>query len=82
MLPDRDTSAFVYANAFTYYEGSAGASKDLELGGLLTENAKGTVYSETSLFLYQAPWKILRGQYGVGLIVPYVWLKVQGDVLQ
>jgi hypothetical protein len=81
MLPDRDTSAFVYANAFTYYEGSAGASKDLELGGLLTASAKGTVYSDTFLFLYQTPWKILRGQYGVGLIVPYVWLKVQGDVL-
>jgi hypothetical protein len=81
MLPDRDTSSFVYANAFTYYEGSSGASNDLEFGGLLTADAKGTVYSDTSVFLYQAPWKILGGQYAVQLIVPYVWLKVQGDVM-
>src|SRR5258708_34600456 len=64
MLPDRDTSSFVYANAFTFYEGSSGASKDLEFGGLLTANAKGTIYSDTSVFLYQAPWKLLGGQYG------------------
>jgi hypothetical protein len=81
MLPDRDASTLVYANAFTYYKGSAGASKELELGGLLTANVKGTVYSETSFFLYQAPWKILGGQYGVALVVPYVWLKVKGNVV-
>ena len=81
MLPDRDTSSVVYANAFTYYEGTAGAGKDLEFGGLLTADAKGTVYSDTSLFLYQAPWKILGGQPAVELLVPYVWLKVQGDVM-
>jgi hypothetical protein len=80
MLPDRDTSSLVYANAFTYYEGTAGAGKDLEFGGLLTANGKGTIYSDTSVFLYEAPWKILGGQYAVQLIVPYVWLKVQGDV--
>ncbi len=80
MLPDRDTSSLVYANAFTYYQGTSGASKDLEFGGLLTANAKGTIYSDTSVFLYQAPWKILGGQYAVQLIVPYVWLKVEGDV--
>lgn len=80
MLPDRGTSSFVYANGFTYYEGSAGAANDLEFGGLLTANAKGTVYSDTSLFLYQAPWQILGGQYAVELLVPYVWLNVQGDV--
>lgn len=81
MLPDRDTSSLVYANGFTYYEGTAGAGKELEFGGLLTADAKGTVYSDTSLFLYQAPWKILGGQPAVELIVPYVWLKVQGDVM-
>ena len=80
MLPDRDASTLVYANGFTYYEGSAGATKDLEFGGLPTADAKGTVYSDTSLFLYQAPWKILGGQYAAELLVPYVWLKVQGDV--
>jgi len=81
MLPNRDTSSLVYANAFTYYEGTSGADKDLEFGGLLTADAKGTIYSDTSLFLYQAPWKILGGQPAVELLVPYVWLKVQGDVM-
>jgi hypothetical protein len=33
MLPDRGTSTFAYLNAFTYYHGSTGASRDLELGG-------------------------------------------------
>jgi len=81
MLPDRDSSTLVYANAFTYYHGSATGSKDLEFGGLLTANAKATIYSDTSFFLYQSPWKLLGGQYGVALLVPYVWLEVEGDVL-
>jgi hypothetical protein len=33
MLPDRGTSTFAYLNAFTFYDGSAGASRNLELGG-------------------------------------------------
>src|SRR5262249_47006209 len=81
MLPDRGTSSFVYANAFTYYHGSVGGNKELEFGGLLTANAKGTAYSDTSLFLYQAPVSVLEGQYGASVIVPYVWLEVEGNVV-
>ena len=55
MLPDRGTSTFVYVNAFTYYQGTAGASRDLQLGGQVAANVKGTVYADTSIFLYQAP---------------------------
>jgi len=58
MLPDRGTSTFAYLNAFTYYHGSTGASRDLELGGQVAANVKGTVYADTSIFLYQAPWTI------------------------
>ena len=43
MLPDRGTSTFAYVNAFTYYHGSTGASRDLELGGQVAANVKGTV---------------------------------------
>jgi hypothetical protein len=80
MLPDRDSSSFLYANGFTYYHGSANPSKTLEFGGLLTSDAKATIYADTSLFMYQVPWKFLEGQYAVQLLVPYVWLDVQGDV--
>lgn len=81
MLPDRGTSTFVYANAFTYYNGSNSASRDLQLGGQVAANVKGTVYADTSIFLYQAPWKLLGGQYGAALAVPYVWLDVKANLL-
>ena len=81
MLPDRDTSTFAYLNAFTYYHGSTGASRDLELGGQVAANVKGTVYADTSIFFYQAPWKLLGGQYGAALAVPYVWLDVKANLL-
>jgi hypothetical protein len=61
MLPDRETSTFAYVDAFTYYHGSTGASRDLELGGQVAANVKGTVYADTSIFLYQAPWTLLGG---------------------
>jgi hypothetical protein len=81
MLPDRETSTFVYANAFTYYDGSAGASRDLQLGGQVAANIKTTFYADTSIFLYQAPWTLLGGQYAGALAVPYVWLDVKASLL-
>jgi hypothetical protein len=81
MLPDRGTSTFAYLNAFTYYHGSTGASRDLELGGQVAANVKGTVYADTSIFLYQAPWTLLGGQYGAALAVPYVWMDVKANLL-
>ena len=81
MLPDSGTSTFAYLNAFTYYHGSTGASRDLELGGQVTANVKGTVYADTSIFLYQAPWTLLGGQYGAAVAVPYVWMNVKGNLL-
>ncbi len=81
MLPDRGTSTFAYLNAFTYYHGSTGASRDLELGGQVAANVKGTAYADTSIFLYQAPWTLLGGQYGAALVVPYQWMDVKADLL-
>ncbi|MGA7762553.1 MAG: transporter, partial [Candidatus Binataceae bacterium] len=81
MLPDSGTSTFAYLNAFTYYHGSTGASRDLELGGQVAANVKGTVYADTSIFLYQAPWTLLSGQYGAAVAVPYVWMNVKGNLL-
>src|SRR5215472_16943607 len=81
MLPDRGTSTFVYANAFLYYHGSAGASRDLHLGGQVAANVKSTVYADTSIFLYEARWTLLGGQYAAALAVPYVWLDVKANLL-
>src|SRR5208282_5958855 len=80
MLPDRDSLTLVYANAFTYYHGSAGASRKVEFGGEVTANAKATIYADTSLFLLQTPWKLFGGQYGGAIVVPYFWLEVKGNV--
>jgi len=68
MLPDRDSLTLVYANAFTYYHGSAGRARKLECGGEVTANAKATIYADTFLFLLQTPWKLFGGQYQ-----PEVW---------
>jgi hypothetical protein len=70
----------VYANAFTYYHGSAGGSRELEFGGEVTANAKATIYADTSFFLLQTPWKLFGGQYGAAIVVPYFWLEVKGNV--
>jgi hypothetical protein len=71
---------FAYLNAFTFYDGSAGASKTLGFGGLAAFNLDATVYADTSIFLYQAPWDIFGGYYAGGIAIPYVWVKVSGDV--
>jgi hypothetical protein len=80
MLPDRGSLTLVYANAFTYYHGSAGASRKVEFGGEVTANANATIYADTSLFLLQTPWKLLGGQYGGAIVVPYFWMEVKGNV--
>ncbi|HKV54517.1 MAG TPA: transporter, partial [Candidatus Binataceae bacterium] len=80
LMPDRETSTFAYLNAVTYYHGSAGASKQFELGGQIAANVRGTFYADTSFFLYQVPWELLGGQYGAGISVPYVWLDVNANL--
>jgi hypothetical protein len=77
-LPGRE--AFAYVNAFTYYNGSVGGSRQLELGGQLVANIDATVYADTSIFLYQTPWKFLGGQYAAAAAIPYLWMDVKGDV--
>jgi hypothetical protein len=77
-LPDRE--AFAYVNAFTYYNGSVGGSRELNLGGQVVANVDGTVYADTSFLLYQTPWKIFGGQYAAALAIPYMWMEVKGNV--
>ena len=77
-LPGRE--AFVYVNAFTYYNGAVGGSRELNLGGQVVANVDGTVYADTSFLLYQTPWKIFGGQYAAALAIPYMWMEVKGNV--
>lgn len=78
VLPGRE--AFGYVNVSTYYEGSAGGSRELQFGGQIAANVDATVYANTSFLLYETPWKILGGQYAVALGIPYVWMEVEADV--
>ena len=77
-LPGKE--AFACVNVFTYYNGSAGGSRTLELGGNIAANIKGTVYADTSIALYQTPWEFLGGRYAAALAVPYLWMEIKADV--
>lgn len=72
--------AAVFANAFTYYDGSASGGKPLEFGGLVALDAKATVYADTFFGLYQTPLRLLGGNYAVATAIPFVWLDVKGTV--
>jgi hypothetical protein len=69
------------ANYFNFYDGSASASRQLPLGGLVTAGLDATAYSDTVVALYQTPLKLLGSYYAVGVAIPYVWLKAK-DKLQ
>jgi hypothetical protein len=72
--------AFAYVNLFTYYTGSASGGRQLNLAGQVVSNVEADVYANTSLFLYQTPWKIAGGQYAAAIAVPILWMEVKGFV--
>lgn len=72
--------ALVFANAYTYYNGSANAGQPLDIGGLLTLNANATAQADTLMGLYQTPLTLLGGNYAAAVLVPYVWMEVKGEV--
>ena len=78
-LPDKPGLAV--ANYFNYYDGSAGMSRPLPIGGLATAGLDATAYSNTILALYTTPLKLLGGYYTVGAAIPYIWMKVKGNGL-
>lgn len=72
--------SFVVANLFTYYDGSANASRPIDFGGQLTLNAHATAYADTIVGLYETPLRLLGGNYAAGIAIPFVWLEVSGTV--
>lgn len=67
---------FVFANAFTYYNGSANPPIDFSGNPIL--NAEATLYADSIFALYETPLRLLGGNYAVATVIPYVWLKVDG----
>lgn len=78
VLPGRE--AFGYVNAFAYYNGSASGSRQLNYAGQIAAELDATVYADTSILLYQTPWKLFGGQYAAAAAIPYLWMEVEGNV--
>ncbi len=68
------------ANYFMYYDASAGASRQLPYGGLITFGLKSRAYADNVLVLRETPLELFGGRYTVGLAIPYVWLDVDAEV--
>ena len=73
-------SGFALLNWFGYYNGSAGAGKQLPEGGLVAANLKATSYAEMLGAVYTSPYGILDGKFAAGVIIPYLWVDVTGSV--
>ncbi len=72
--------SFVVANLFTYYDGSASASRPFRLGGQTAADVHATAYADTIVGLYQTPLRLLGGNYAAGIAIPFVSLDVKGIV--
>ncbi len=68
------------ANFFVYYGANASGSKQLPYGGLIVGNLDVTSYADTVVLLYQTPLKLLGGDYSIGVVIPYAWQEVKGEV--
>ncbi|HTY89389.1 MAG TPA: transporter [Candidatus Acidoferrum sp.] len=68
----------VFANAYTYYDGSA--TPPVEFGGTPVLNANARLNAYTIFGLYETSWTLLGGNYAVAVTIPYVWLEVDGNV--
>lgn len=66
-------------NYFTYYDAGVAANRQLPLGGFLATGVDATVYADSMVAFYQAPWEVLGGGLAFGLAVPYVWLEVEAQ---
>lgn len=70
--------AIVTANAFTYYHGEA--TPPIDFAGNATLNAHATLYADSIFALYETPLTLFGGNYAVATVIPYVWLKVEGNI--
>jgi hypothetical protein len=78
MAPPAGT--FGMMNWYNYYNGSAGASRQLEFGGLIAANLRATSNVEMLGAGYTTPYGILGGKFSIAAFVPYLWVDVTGSI--
>ena len=71
---------FVGANLFTYYNGSANASRTFDFGGQVVANVEATAYADSIVGLYETPLQLLGGHYAAGIVIPFVSMEVKGTI--
>ncbi len=67
-------------NWYNHYNGSIGAGRQVEFGGVVAANISATSNAEMLGAIYTFPCGILDAKYSVGMIVPYVWMDVTGAI--
>ena len=70
VLPDEPSIAVF--NYFTYYNGSAGASRTFPIAGELALNVDATSYCDTLGAFWVTPLKIFGANYAPGIALPFV----------
>ena len=71
---------WVIETAYLHYSGDVGASRRLEVGGLITANLDATSDAFLLGSFYTFPKEALGAWYSVGVFVPYVWMDVTARV--
>ena len=65
---------------YNHYNGSIGAGRQLEFGGVVAANASATSDAEMAGAIWTFPCGICGGRFSTGILVPYVWMNVTGSV--
>ena len=73
-------SGFALVDWYNHYDGSAGAGRQLEFGGLIAANVSAKSNAEMFGGIYTFPCSIFGGKYSAGVIVPYLWMDVTGTL--
>jgi len=76
-MPDKP--GFAAFNFFTMYSGNAGAGKPLDFASDAALGVRANFYADTVGTIYQSDLKLLGGNYGVVLAIPYVWVDVHAQ---
>ncbi len=70
-----------FLNSFTGYVGSASVSREFPIAGLLTADVRAHSFAYTLAFQYDAPFKVLGGQYALTLALPVMVLDVEASIV-
>ncbi|MGC9964442.1 MAG: transporter [Syntrophobacteraceae bacterium] len=74
------TSGLAVIDWYNHYNGSIGANRQLEFGGVIAANLSATSNAEMFGAIYTFPCSIFDGKYSAGVIIPYIWMSVTGTI--